>query len=224
MPCRSGWVWHYLAVFAHRYHNDIVYCRFILPPPCSGSMPVADTREAGMAERMLQFIHVPRTMPDKRGAKQRATDFAEIYDAFGADAAKAQASRCSQCGVPFCQQGCPAAQQYPDWLRLTAEGRLEEAYEVSPGHQHHAGDLRTHLPAGPAVRRHLRDRAVRPWHGDHRLGREIHHRHGVGRRLGEADQARAASASESAGSSAQGRRGWPRRTALRRKGVSGHRL
>jgi glutamate synthase (NADPH/NADH) small chain len=84
-----------------------------------------------MAERMLQFIHVPRTMPDKRGAKQRATDFAEIYDAFGADAAKAQASRCSQCGVPFCQQGCPLQNNIPDWLRLAAEGRLEEAWRVS---------------------------------------------------------------------------------------------
>ena len=65
-------------------------------------MPGADFREARMAEKMLQFTHVPRTMPDKRGAEKRAADFDEIYDAFSADAAAAQASRCSQCGVPFC--------------------------------------------------------------------------------------------------------------------------
>ena len=84
-----------------------------------------------MPEKMLQFTHVPRTMPDKRGADKRAVDFDEIYDAFSADAAAAQASRCSQCGVPFCQQGCPLQNNIPDWLRLAAEGRLEEAWRVS---------------------------------------------------------------------------------------------
>ncbi len=42
-----------------------------------------------------------------------------------------QASRCSQCGVPFCQVHCPLNNNIPDWLKLTAEGRLEEAYEIS---------------------------------------------------------------------------------------------
>nr|WP_321439511.1 NAD(P)-dependent oxidoreductase [uncultured Hyphomonas sp.] len=84
-----------------------------------------------MPDKMLQFTHVPRTMPDKRGADKRAADFDEIYDAFSADAAAAQASRCSQCGVPFCQQGCPLQNNIPDWLRLAAEGRLEEAWRVS---------------------------------------------------------------------------------------------
>ena len=42
-----------------------------------------------------------------------------------------QASRCSQCGVPFCSVHCPLHNNIPDWLKLTAEGRLEEAYEVS---------------------------------------------------------------------------------------------
>ncbi len=84
-----------------------------------------------MAGKMLQFTHVERSMPDKRAAKTRATDFDEIYKAYSAKAANAQASRCSQCGVPFCQQGCPLSNNIPDWLRLTAEGRLEEAYQVS---------------------------------------------------------------------------------------------
>ena len=42
-----------------------------------------------------------------------------------------QSSRCSQCGVPFCQIHCPLGNNIPDWLKLTAEGRLKEAYETS---------------------------------------------------------------------------------------------
>lgn len=84
-----------------------------------------------MAQKMLQFTHVERAMPDKRAAKKRATDFAEIYDGFSAEAAGDQAARCSQCGVPFCQQGCPLQNNIPDWLKLAAEGRMEEAWRVS---------------------------------------------------------------------------------------------
>jgi len=84
-----------------------------------------------MAEKMLQFIKVERAMPKKRTAKTRKSDFDEIYGDYAGNAAKAQASRCSQCGVPFCQQGCPLANNIPDWLKLAAEDRLEEAYAVS---------------------------------------------------------------------------------------------
>ncbi|NQY13322.1 MAG: NAD(P)-dependent oxidoreductase [Henriciella sp.] len=84
-----------------------------------------------MAEKMLQFIKVDRAMPKKRSAKTRKGDFNEIYGDYAAKGAKAQASRCSQCGVPFCQQGCPLSNNIPDWLKLAAEDRLEEAYAVS---------------------------------------------------------------------------------------------
>lgn len=84
-----------------------------------------------MASNMLKFTHIQRAMPEKRKAKERAQDFAEIYAEFSTEAANAQASRCSQCGVPFCQQGCPLSNNIPDWLKMTAEGRLEEAYQVS---------------------------------------------------------------------------------------------
>lgn len=84
-----------------------------------------------MAQKMLQFIKVERTMPDKRAAKKRTGDFAEIYGDYAQDAARDQASRCSQCGVPFCQQGCPLQNNIPDWLKLAAEDRMEEAYAVS---------------------------------------------------------------------------------------------
>ena len=84
-----------------------------------------------MAERMLKFVTVPQQMPAKRDVAERREDFDEIYRAFAETEAKTQASRCSQCGVPFCSVHCPLSNNIPDWLKLTAEGRLEEAYEVS---------------------------------------------------------------------------------------------
>jgi glutamate synthase (NADPH/NADH) small chain len=84
-----------------------------------------------MAERMLQFIHLAQHTPEKRSVTERRVDFEEIYQRFAPDAAKAQASRCSQCGIPFCSVNCPLTNNIPDWLKLTAEGRLEEAYELS---------------------------------------------------------------------------------------------
>jgi glutamate synthase (NADPH/NADH) small chain len=84
-----------------------------------------------MAERMLRFVSVGRETPEKRPAAERGGDFDEIYREFAAAKAAEQAARCSQCGVPFCQVHCPLHNNIPDWLKLTAEGRLEEAYELS---------------------------------------------------------------------------------------------
>lgn len=84
-----------------------------------------------MAERMLQFVRLSQQTPEKRPAEARRADFGEIYQRFSAERAGQQASRCSQCGVPFCSIHCPLNNNIPDWLKLTAEGRLEEAYEIS---------------------------------------------------------------------------------------------
>ena len=82
-------------------------------------------------QKMLKFVSLGKEMPTKRDATTRATDFNEIYREFAAEKAAEQASRCSQCGVPYCQSHCPLHNNIPDWLRLTAEGRLQEAYEIS---------------------------------------------------------------------------------------------
>lgn len=85
-----------------------------------------------MAEqKMLKFVTVGRDMPEKRVPNLRTSDFDEIYRQYAADKAAEQSSRCSQCGVPFCQDHCPLHNNIPDWLKLTAEGRLQEAYEIS---------------------------------------------------------------------------------------------
>ncbi|PWJ17503.1 NAD(P)-dependent oxidoreductase [Jannaschia seohaensis] len=81
--------------------------------------------------KMLRFVSLERQTPEKRTAADRTDDFEEIYREFAADRAAEQASRCSQCGVPYCQTHCPLHNNIPDWLRLTAEGRLREAYEIS---------------------------------------------------------------------------------------------
>src|SRR6056297_192109 len=82
-------------------------------------------------QQMLKFVTVERETPEKRGAAARKSDFDEIYAEYAETKAEEQAGRCSQCGVPYCQTHCPLHNNIPDWLRLTAEGRLREAYEIS---------------------------------------------------------------------------------------------
>lgn len=84
-----------------------------------------------MPDRMQQFIKIDGAMPDKRAAADRRKDFDEIYDEYSEEAAVEQASRCEQCGIPYCQVHCPLQNNIPDWLRLATEGRMEEAYQVS---------------------------------------------------------------------------------------------
>ena len=84
-----------------------------------------------MTNKMLKFVNLGQQTPPKREIIERKEDFKEIYKEFITVKAKEQSSRCSQCGVPFCQVHCPLSNNIPDWLKLTAEGRLEEAYQLS---------------------------------------------------------------------------------------------
>ena len=84
-----------------------------------------------MLDKMLKFVKIGQQTPPKRTVVSRKDDFNEIYKDFIHNKAAEQSSRCSQCGVPFCQVHCPLSNNIPDWLKLTAEGRLKEAYELS---------------------------------------------------------------------------------------------
>ena len=80
---------------------------------------------------MLKFTDLDQQYPDKRSADERKADFGEVYENFIKSNAKEQSSRCSQCGVPYCTVHCPLHNHIPDWLKLAAEDRLEEAYSIS---------------------------------------------------------------------------------------------
>jgi glutamate synthase (NADPH/NADH) small chain len=82
-------------------------------------------------ETMLKFVNLAQAYPSKREPELRAEDFREIAEKYAVPSAEEQAGRCSQCGVPYCSVHCPLHNHIPDWLRLTAEGRLREAYELS---------------------------------------------------------------------------------------------
>tara|TARA_B100000579_G_scaffold404486_1_gene389357 strand:+ start:790 stop:2229 length:1440 start_codon:yes stop_codon:yes gene_type:complete len=84
-----------------------------------------------MSNKMLKFVKLGQQNPPKRAVSNRKKNFNEIYDEFIQEKAGEQASRCSQCGVPFCQVHCPLSNNIPDWLKLTAEGRIKEAYELA---------------------------------------------------------------------------------------------
>ena len=81
--------------------------------------------------KMLKFVDLKRETPEKIASGERKENFLEIYKEFINNKAEEQASRCSQCGTPFCQVHCPLQNNIPDWLKLTAEGRLKDAYEIS---------------------------------------------------------------------------------------------
>jgi len=81
--------------------------------------------------KMLKFVDLKRETPEKIASGDRKENFLEIYKEFINNKAEEQASRCSQCGTPFCQVHCPLQNNIPDWLKLTAEGRLKDAYEIS---------------------------------------------------------------------------------------------
>ncbi len=80
---------------------------------------------------MLKFTKIGKENPSKTSAKERVKSFDEIYSKYASQKAEEQASRCSQCGVPFCQVHCPLHNNIPDWLKLTAEDRMQEAFEIS---------------------------------------------------------------------------------------------
>ena len=80
---------------------------------------------------MLKFVKINQENPSKTSVEKRVKSFDEIYAKFASKKAEEQASRCSQCGVPFCQVHCPLHNNIPDWLKLTAEERMQEAFEIS---------------------------------------------------------------------------------------------
>lgn len=73
------------------------------------------------------FLEHPRRGPARRPVAERVRDWREVDVPFGRAEAAVQATRCMDCGVPFCHQGCPLGNNIPDWNDLARTGRWEEA-------------------------------------------------------------------------------------------------
>lgn len=80
---------------------------------------------------VFQFLQVPRIDPEKKSVEVRIKEYAEIYGQFDTDGAASQADRCLACGNPYCSWKCPVHNYIPHWLKLVAEGNINEAAELS---------------------------------------------------------------------------------------------
>ena len=75
------------------------------------------------------FINWQRTTPKRRPIPVRVADWREVYEAFPADDLKHQAGRCMDCGIPFCNNGCPLGNLIPDWNDLVYRDNWRDALD-----------------------------------------------------------------------------------------------
>ncbi len=75
------------------------------------------------------FLTHQRRLPARRPVPVRLRDWSEVYEPFPDDDLQEQASRCMDCGIPFCNAGCPLGNVIPDWNDLVYNGRWREANE-----------------------------------------------------------------------------------------------
>lgn len=76
------------------------------------------------------FMNVPRVEAGYRPAKERVFDYGEVEQTLNKNDRKLQASRCMDCGVPFCNWGCPVGSKIPEWQDALFRENLEEAYYI----------------------------------------------------------------------------------------------
>jgi glutamate synthase (NADPH/NADH) small chain len=69
-------------------------------------------------------------MPPRRDRRLRVADWREVYEQFADPEAAQQGGRCMDCGVPFCQEGCPLGNYIPDWNHAVYQGRWRDAHEL----------------------------------------------------------------------------------------------
>src|SRR5262245_42475558 len=76
------------------------------------------------------FKEIPREFPKRRPVELRILDWNEIYNPFPDDKLRAQGARCMDCGIPFCNNGCPLGNIIPEWNDLIYKNRWREAIEM----------------------------------------------------------------------------------------------
>ncbi|MBK9724702.1 MAG: glutamate synthase subunit beta [Dermatophilaceae bacterium] len=82
-----------------------------------------------MADPQGFLTHRHRELPTRRPVPVRLMDWSEVYDVQPVDQLQRQASRCMDCGIPFCHNGCPLGNLIPEWNDLSWKGRWDEAIE-----------------------------------------------------------------------------------------------
>ena len=75
------------------------------------------------------FLKHGRELPTRRPVPVRLKDWQEVYEPYEAERLQVQASRCMDCGIPFCNQGCPLGNIIPDWNDLVYRDRWHDAIE-----------------------------------------------------------------------------------------------
>ncbi len=89
-----------------------------------------------MTDKEFPFLKFHRELPREVPVPIRILGYQEIHGEFAEGDAGDQASRCIDCGNPYCSWGCPLHNRIPDWLKLVHAGRIEEAaelmYETNP--------------------------------------------------------------------------------------------
>lgn len=76
------------------------------------------------------FMKVPRQVAGYRPAKERVYDYGEVEQTLNENDRRLQASRCMDCGIPFCHWGCPVGSKIPEWQDALYRGNKEEAYYI----------------------------------------------------------------------------------------------
>ena len=75
------------------------------------------------------FLQWDRATPQRRRIEVRVQDWQEVYEKFPEEDLKHQAGRCMDCGIPFCNNGCPLGNLIPDWNDLVYRGHWKDAVE-----------------------------------------------------------------------------------------------
>ncbi|WP_405090489.1 glutamate synthase subunit beta [Micromonospora sp. NBC_01392] len=75
------------------------------------------------------FLRYDRRLPARRPVPVRITDWREVYPPAGEELIREQATRCMDCGIPFCHDGCPLGNRIPDWNDLVRTGNWDAAVE-----------------------------------------------------------------------------------------------
>ena len=76
------------------------------------------------------FLNIPRQEAGYRPVNERITDYSQVEQTLNTNSRKLQASRCMDCGVPFCHWACPIGNKQPEWQDALFKGKWREAYEI----------------------------------------------------------------------------------------------